>query len=83
LGVEGGVDAWSGTQENGTGVKNFHHHVVGDLVLAYESLDLRAAPDLTLTVYTAEPDSPSAHALTLLASWAATADDLGQPARPQ
>ena len=57
---------------HGTGVKHFHHHVVGDLALAYESLDLRAEPDLTLTIYAAEPDSPTAHALTLLASWAAT-----------
>jgi transcriptional regulator with XRE-family HTH domain len=58
---------------HGTGRKHFHHHVVGDLTLAYESLDLRAEPDLTLTIYAAEPDSPSAHALALLASWAATA----------
>jgi MmyB-like transcription regulator ligand binding domain len=54
------------------GVKHFHHQVVGDLTLAYESLDLRAEPDLTLTIYTAEPDSPTAHALALLASWAST-----------
>jgi transcriptional regulator with XRE-family HTH domain len=59
---------------HGTGVKQFRHHVVGDLTLAYESLDLRAEPDLTLTIYAAEPESPTAHALTLLASWAATAD---------
>ena len=57
---------------HGTGVKHFHHHVVGDLELAYESLDLRAEPGHTLTVYTAEPSSPTAHALALLASWAAT-----------
>ncbi len=25
-----------------------------------------------MTIYTAEPDSPTAHALALLASWAAT-----------
>ena len=37
-------------------------------------MDLRAEPDLTLTIYAAEPDSPTAQALTLLASWAATAD---------
>jgi transcriptional regulator with XRE-family HTH domain len=59
---------------HGSGVKHFHHHVVGDLTLAYESLDLRGEPDLTLTIYTAEPDSPTAHALTLLASWTATRD---------
>ena len=44
---------------HGTGVKHFHHHVVGDLTLAYESLDLRAEPGLTMTIYTAEPDSPT------------------------
>ena len=57
---------------HGSGVKHFRHHIVGDLTLAYESLDLRTEPGLTLTIYTAEPDSPTAHALTLLASWAAT-----------
>ena len=29
-------------------------------------------PGLTLTIYAAEPASPTAHALALLASWAAT-----------
>ncbi len=62
---------------HGTGVKQFRHHIVGDLTLAYESLDLRAEPDLTITIYAAEPDSPTAHALTLLASWAATSNDTG------
>jgi hypothetical protein len=57
---------------HGTGTKHFHHHMVGDLALAYESLDLRAEPGLTMTIYAAEPDSPTAHSLALLASWAAT-----------
>jgi transcriptional regulator with XRE-family HTH domain len=57
---------------HGTGTKHFHHHVVGDLALAYESLDLRAEPGLTMTIYAAEPDSSTAHTLALLASWAAT-----------
>jgi transcriptional regulator with XRE-family HTH domain len=56
---------------HGTGVKHFHHHVVGDLELAYESMDLRAEPDVTMTIYAAEPASPTAHALALLASWSA------------
>jgi transcriptional regulator with XRE-family HTH domain len=60
---------------HGTGVKTFHHHVVGDLELAYESMDLRAETDLTVTIYAAQPDSPTAQALVLLASWAATALD--------
>jgi MmyB-like transcription regulator ligand binding domain len=56
---------------HGAGVKNFHHAVVGDLELAYESVDMISEPGLTLTIYAAEPASPSAHALDLLASWTA------------
>ena len=65
---------WSShnVRTHGTGVKHFHHHIVGGLTVTYESLDLRAEPGLTMTIYTAEPDSPTAHALALLASWAAT-----------
>ena len=59
-------------RHHGTGVKRFHHSVVGDLTLAYEGLDMAAEPGLTLTVYTAEPGSPSEEGLRLLASWAAT-----------
>ena len=59
---------------HGTGIKHFRHHVVGDLELAYETMDLVAEPGLKMTIYAAEPDSPTAHALTLLASWAATGD---------
>jgi transcriptional regulator with XRE-family HTH domain len=57
---------------HGAGTKHFHHHVVGDLALAYESLDMIAEPGLTLTIYAAEPASATAEALALLASWAAT-----------
>ncbi|WP_281900926.1 helix-turn-helix transcriptional regulator [Phytohabitans aurantiacus] len=64
---------------HGTGVKRFHHHVVGDLTLAYESLDLRAEPDLTLTIYAAEPGSPTEDALRLLASWAASPESTPYP----
>ena len=65
---------WSShnVRTHGTGIKHFHHQIVGGLTLAYESLDLRAEPGLTMTIYAAEPDSPTAHALALLASWAAT-----------
>ncbi|MEU1586857.1 helix-turn-helix transcriptional regulator [Micromonospora sp. NPDC005710] len=66
---------------HGTGTKKFHHHVVGDLTLAYESMDLRAELDLTLIIYAAEPASPTAQALTLLASWAATAPDSNKSVR--
>lgn len=59
-------------RHHGTGTKNFHHHIVGDLTLAYEGLEMAAEPGLTLTIYTAEPASPSQDALRLLASWAAS-----------
>jgi transcriptional regulator with XRE-family HTH domain len=55
-----------------TGVKQFNHPVVGHLELAYDSMELVAADGLVLTAYTSEPASPSADALSLLASWAAT-----------
>jgi transcriptional regulator with XRE-family HTH domain len=56
---------------HGTGSKRFHHPDVGELVLAYEELAITAEPGLVLLVYTAEPGSPSAERLRLLASLAA------------
>jgi transcriptional regulator with XRE-family HTH domain len=57
------------------GVKLIHHPVVGDLELAFESFPLAADPSQSLLTYTAEPGSPSQDALSLLASWAASAHD--------
>ncbi|MEU9101109.1 helix-turn-helix transcriptional regulator [Streptomyces sp. NPDC048361] len=59
-------------RHHGTGTKRFHHHTIGDLTLAYEGLEMAAEPGLTLTIYTAEPGSPSEEGLRLLSSWAAT-----------
>ena len=59
---------------HGAGTKHFHHHVVGNLELAYESVDMISEPGLTMTIYAAEPGSPTEHALALLASWTATHD---------
>lgn len=56
---------------HGTGTKRFTHPVVGELTLAYEELLLTAEPGLVMIVYTAEPGSPSAERLGLLASWSA------------
>jgi MmyB-like transcription regulator ligand binding domain len=53
-----------------TGTKHFHHPVVGDLSLTYEVMELRADRELTMFVYSAEPDTPDEDALSLLASWA-------------
>jgi transcriptional regulator with XRE-family HTH domain len=57
-----------------TGVKHFHHPVVGELSLTYNRLDLAADDGVTLFTYTAEPGSRSEEALKLLGSWAATVD---------
>jgi hypothetical protein len=57
-----------------TGIKRLHHPVVGDLELTFESLELPADTGLRITTYTAEPGSPSADGLSLLASWAATSE---------
>ncbi|MCG7210129.1 helix-turn-helix transcriptional regulator [Streptomyces arenae] len=59
------------------GTKRFRHPVVGDLELVHEALALPAPGDtgLSITVYSAEPGTPSEDALRLLASWAATSQD--------
>ncbi|GAA4198942.1 helix-turn-helix transcriptional regulator [Actinocatenispora rupis] len=54
------------------GIKTFNHPAVGYLELAYDSMELVAAPWLVLTAYTAEPATASADNLALLATWAAT-----------
>ena len=59
-----------------TGFKRLHHPIVGDLDLTFEALELPADPGLRITTYTAEPGSPSQDGLNLLASWAATVDQL-------
>lgn len=56
---------------HGAGTKRFHHPVVGELTLAYEELAITAEPGNVLMIYSAEPGSPSAERLALLASWAA------------
>ena len=55
-----------------TGLKHFHHPVVGVLHLDFESVPLAADPGLTLTMLSAHAASPSADGLRMLASWAAT-----------
>jgi transcriptional regulator with XRE-family HTH domain len=55
-----------------TGVKHFHHPVVGELKLTFNRLDVAAEHGLTIFTYAAEPGSRSEEALKLLGSWAAT-----------
>jgi len=54
------------------GTKRFHHPVVGEMELVHESLSLPGDDGLSLTVHSADPGTPAADALQLLASWAAT-----------
>jgi transcriptional regulator with XRE-family HTH domain len=55
----------------GAGTMRLHHPVVGALVLDWETLTGAADPDQRLVIWTAEPGSPSADGLRMLASWAA------------
>jgi hypothetical protein len=55
-----------------TGVKRFHHPIAGPLTVTFDSMALSDDPDLRISAGTAEPGSPSAEALTLLASWSAS-----------
>ena len=55
-----------------TGTKRIHHPVVGEMELSYEVMELAADDGMTISVYSAEPESRSQQALDLLASWAAT-----------
>jgi hypothetical protein len=66
-----------------TGVKKFHHPVVGDLSLTYETTELSADTGLTMFAFTAEPGSKSEEGLNLLASWAATLDQEEAAPAPQ
>jgi hypothetical protein len=56
-----------------TGIKRIHHPEVGDLELVYEAMLLPANPEWFMFGFTAaEPASPTAERLRLLASLAAT-----------
>jgi transcriptional regulator with XRE-family HTH domain len=63
-----------------SGQKRLRHPVVGQLDLNFESMELASAPGLQLNVYTAPAGSPSADALKLLASWAASQVELATEA---
>ncbi|MER7371794.1 helix-turn-helix domain-containing protein [Streptomyces lanatus] len=64
-------------KEKGYGVKPLRHPLVGELTLNFESFRLADDTDQVLITYHAEPGSPSAEALRLLASWGADATKAG------
>ncbi|BCJ38617.1 transcriptional regulator [Actinocatenispora thailandica] len=55
-----------------TGHKTIRHREVGELHLGFEELTLDSTPSIVLSTYIAEPASPTAERLQLLAAWAAT-----------
>ena len=59
-----------------SGQKRLSHPVVGQFDLDFESLELPSEPGLQLNVYTAATGTPTADALRLLASWAASETNL-------
>jgi hypothetical protein len=59
-----------------SGQKRLRHPVVGQLDLDFESMELSSAPGLQLNVYTAAAGTPTADGLKLLASWAASQENL-------
>jgi hypothetical protein len=71
-------DVW----EHQSGVKKFHHHVVGDITLHFNGLDLVGQAPVQLTVLAAEPGSSDQHALQLLGNWASTSQKASEPAHP-
>lgn len=64
-------------KDKGHGVKHLRHPLVGELDLAFETFRLPDDADQALTIYSAEPASPSAEALRLLASWGTDATRAG------
>jgi transcriptional regulator with XRE-family HTH domain len=67
-------------KEKSFGVKQLRHPLVGDLTLNFESFPLSDGTEQALITYHAEPGSPSAEALRLLASWGADATRAGESA---
>jgi transcriptional regulator with XRE-family HTH domain len=59
-----------------SGQKRLRHPVVGQLDLDFEGMELASSPGLQLNVYTAAAGTPTADALKLLASWAASQEQL-------
>ncbi|MEV6210001.1 helix-turn-helix transcriptional regulator [Kitasatospora sp. NPDC051914] len=61
-------------QDKTSGTKRFHHPLVGDLELAYETLRTADDPDQALITYAADPGTPSHDALHMLLAWSAPAE---------
>ena len=58
-------------RDESSGRKRINHPVAGELHLSFETLRAADDPDQALFVHTADPGSPTAEALSLLANWTA------------
>lgn len=58
-----------GLFEHRYGRKRFHHDLVGEMTLNYETLDVSGDDGLFISTYSADPGSPSDEKLGLLISW--------------
>lgn len=70
-------------RHHGSGFKTFVHPAVGEMTLAYEGLRMEDDPTLTLTIYSAEPGTPSADRLSRLASTARNTPSYVRPGEPE
>lgn len=59
-----------------SGRKRLNHPIVGQLDLDFEAMPLPSEPGLQLNIYTAAANTPTADNLKLLASWAASQENL-------
>lgn len=64
------------------GSKRFHHPLVGELTLGFESFEVAADPGQRVNVYAPEPGSPSEEALGIIASWVSSSFDTQSSAFP-
>ncbi|MET7439309.1 transcriptional regulator, partial [Streptomyces sp. NPDC005568] len=67
-------------QDKTSGIKRFHHPLVGDLELTYETLRAVDDPGQALITYAAQPHTSSHDALRMLLAW--TAAPTANGARP-
>lgn len=68
-------------KEKTQGLKRINHPIVGELVFTYERLALADDDEQALIAYTAEPGSPTAERLSVLASWTAAENPGTDPGR--
>ncbi|WP_194903581.1 helix-turn-helix transcriptional regulator [Catenulispora rubra] len=54
------------------GRKSFRHPVIGEITLDFNAMEIPSQPGLTVTAYSAPPNTPDHDKIQILAAWAAT-----------